>query len=238
MAKASSRLKTPPTSKQIEIANRLRFLRIEKKLSLQEVADFIKVSKVTLSRYETLDIVNIPSDKIELLAKKYSVTPAYIMGWEDKTNSKNCINFIKSSDTSMYPYVPYSVSAGELTSISAISELPQIALPDAMLGKYAHKKDLIFMTINGESMNQVIDNGAMIAIKTDIEIDGLHDGDIVVVTSEGNYTVKRFYNDKINKRYIFRPDSSCPEFTDIIFNYDNCNDLQLIGKVVMYNVFL
>lgn len=79
-----SRKKNPPTKKEIELANRLRSKRLDSKLSLQEVADKIGVTKVTVSRYETLDITNIPSDKIEGMAKLYGVSPAYLMGWEDE----------------------------------------------------------------------------------------------------------------------------------------------------------
>lgn len=90
--KRQSRLKKEITQQQIDFANRLRNKRLEANLSLQEVANQIGVSKVTLSRYETLDIVNIPSDKIELLAKVYHTSPSYLMGWttptSDTTNSK------------------------------------------------------------------------------------------------------------------------------------------------------
>ena len=77
-----SRKKNPPTKKEIELANKLRTKRLENNLSLQEVADKLGVSKVTVSRYETLDITNIPSDKIEGMAELYKTTPAYLMGWE------------------------------------------------------------------------------------------------------------------------------------------------------------
>ena len=76
-----SRRKNKPTAKQIELANRLRAKRIERGLSLQEVADKVGISKVTLQRYETLDIVNIPSNNIENLAEIYLTTPGYLMGW-------------------------------------------------------------------------------------------------------------------------------------------------------------
>ena len=82
MENKKSRKKNPPTKKEIELANRLRTKRLENNLSLQEVADKLGVSKVTISRYETLDITNIPSDKIEGMAKLYDTTPAYLMGWE------------------------------------------------------------------------------------------------------------------------------------------------------------
>lgn len=98
-----SRKKNPPTKKEIELANKLRTKRLENNLSLQEVADKLGISKVTVSRYETLDITNIPSDKIEGMAKLYKTTPAYLMGWEEdkkeeevKTAARNEKTFNKS----------------------------------------------------------------------------------------------------------------------------------------------
>ena len=52
-------------------------------LTLAEVADKIGISRQTLSRYETGIIGNIPSDKIEALARILNTSPACLMGWED-----------------------------------------------------------------------------------------------------------------------------------------------------------
>ncbi|WP_339010235.1 helix-turn-helix transcriptional regulator [Fusobacterium animalis] len=89
MENKKSRKKNPPTKKEIELANKLRTKRLENNLSLQEVADKLGISKVTVSRYETLDITNIPSDKIEGMAKLYNTTPAFLMGWERKKEEKD-----------------------------------------------------------------------------------------------------------------------------------------------------
>lgn len=80
MGMINTRLKKPLTESQIALANRIRNKRLELGLSLQEVAEKLGISKVTLQRYETLDIVNIPAENIEKLALLYDVSPAYIMG--------------------------------------------------------------------------------------------------------------------------------------------------------------
>ena len=111
-------------------------------------------------------------------------------------------------------------------------------VPDFMMGRYAGNKNILLMAVNGESMNNVIQNGSVIAILTNIELLDIHDGDIVVIKNGGDYTVKRFYNDKQHQEFVFKPDSSDMAFRDIIFSYENTDDLYLIGKVVMYNVTL
>lgn len=84
MSKIKSRKKIPPTESAKELAKRLKDMRELSGYSLQEVAEKLGISKVTVHRYENLDITNIPSDKIEKLAKIYKTTPSYLMGWEDE----------------------------------------------------------------------------------------------------------------------------------------------------------
>jgi transcriptional regulator with XRE-family HTH domain len=68
------------------IGERLKYLRTNHKLTQEEVGERINVSKQTLYKYENGIITNIPSDKIELLADIYNVSPAYLMGWEKESN--------------------------------------------------------------------------------------------------------------------------------------------------------
>lgn len=51
-------------------------------LTLEELGSVVGVSRATIKRYETGEISNIPSDKIEKIAKATNVTESYIMGWE------------------------------------------------------------------------------------------------------------------------------------------------------------
>ena len=211
------------------IGERLKALRLKSGLTQEEVGRHAHISKQTLYKYENGIVTNIPADKIELLATIYSVTPAYIMGWATPTTEL---------PSAPYRYVPASVAAGSLTTIEGLTDLPLVTVPDCMLGRYARNKNILLMPVNGESMNKVIRNGAIIAVLTKIELSQVKNGDIVVVSNNGDYTVKRFFNDKEHQEFIFRPDSSDMSYRDIVFSYDNCEDLQLVGKVVMYNVTL
>ena len=78
-----SRKKKKATLKEIEIANKLKTLRIENNLSLKKVADFLNITSSTILKYENTDITNIPIDNINKLAKIYKVTPSYILGLDD-----------------------------------------------------------------------------------------------------------------------------------------------------------
>lgn len=82
---------------QKTIAKRLKEKREENGLTLDDVAKKINVSKVTLHKYENLIILNIPIDNIEKLAKLYSTTPKYIMGWTDNDTPEKEKNQVKTA---------------------------------------------------------------------------------------------------------------------------------------------
>lgn len=164
MENKMSRKKIPPTKQEIELANRLRSKRLENNLSLQYVAEKLGVSKVTISRYETLDITNIPSDKIEGMAKLYNTTPAFLMGWETKKEKENINIETVTTDYMMIPLYS-SISAGYGTSASEFIEM----IPVFNLKK--NGSEYFAVKVEGDSMEPKIPNGSTIIIKKDIAIE-------------------------------------------------------------------
>lgn len=65
------------------IGDRIREKRIEKDITLEKLGELAGVSKVTIHKYENNMITNIPSDRIERIAKGLNVSPAYLMGWDE-----------------------------------------------------------------------------------------------------------------------------------------------------------
>ena len=65
------------------IGKRIKELREKRGMSQVDLADKISVSKQTLYKYENGIITNIPSDKIEGIAKVFNISPSYLMGWKD-----------------------------------------------------------------------------------------------------------------------------------------------------------
>lgn len=66
------------------IGKRIKELREKHGMSQVDLADKISVSKQTLYKYENSIITNIPSDKIESIAKVFNISPSYLMGWKDE----------------------------------------------------------------------------------------------------------------------------------------------------------
>lgn len=64
-----------------KIAENIRFYRKLRKMTLDELAERVNVSKQTISRYENGIISNIPYDRIVGLSGALEVTPGELMGW-------------------------------------------------------------------------------------------------------------------------------------------------------------
>lgn len=63
--------------------NRIKKLREELNLTQDELAKLLNTTKQTISKYEKGIVTNIPSDRIEELAKILHSTPEYILGWNN-----------------------------------------------------------------------------------------------------------------------------------------------------------
>lgn len=74
-----------------ELSVKIRQLRLEKGMTLEQVGDIVGVGKSTVRKWETGMIANMKRDKIALLAKALSTTPAYLMGWTDEAQDTKVV---------------------------------------------------------------------------------------------------------------------------------------------------
>jgi len=66
----------------MKINEKIKQRRIELRLTLEEVANIVGVTKSTVLKWESGQIANMKRDKIKLLANALQTTPAYILGYE------------------------------------------------------------------------------------------------------------------------------------------------------------
>lgn len=209
----------------------LRFLRLRDGYSQEWMAKFVgKKSFTTIQKWES-GITEPDMSTTTKLAKLFHVTI------DDLVNIDLSQDVIRSG-ASWYYEIPEGISAGLLEPNMPLAQFPRVSVPDFIMGKYAHNQRIVFMHVNGDSMNRVIPDGSIIAVETGIEKGSLHPGDPVVATNGREYTVKRYYDDPGRRRLILRPDSYDPRFTDIIIPYDTPEPFTIYGKVVIYPVYL
>lgn len=213
----------------IKIGKRIKEAREDKNLTVRELGDMIGLSGATISRYETGEVAKIKLPFFQTLSKVLEVDEAWLLGIGNEKNLK--IYNLPSKNVS---YIPDPVAAGIPETIEGYQDLPKIQVPELFLGKYSNRKDLIMMKVNGESMNRIIRSGSYIAVITDIEVNNLKEGDLVVFNHEYQYSLKHYHD--IGDKIVFKPNSTNIAFTDLVIDKDE--DLKIVGKVIMYNVNL
>lgn len=88
----------------MEFNEKIKELRIQRGLTLQQVGDVVGVGKSTVRKWENGDIKNMGRDKIELLAHALGVDPAYLMGWEEDSAQEK-LNEIGAELTAQTPQI-------------------------------------------------------------------------------------------------------------------------------------
>ena len=66
---------------EMDLSSKIKQLRAERGMTLEQVAKIVGVGKSTVRKWETGMIANMRRDKIDNLAMALGTTPAYLMGW-------------------------------------------------------------------------------------------------------------------------------------------------------------
>lgn len=217
---SKSRKKTKPTYKEIKRAQKLQTLRTKKRLSLEDVAKKLNISKVTLSRYENTDITNIPMGNIEKLANIYGTTPSYLMGWENNTNLS-----ITESSENYHIFPQKKLTSVELTDIPTFGKASAgngyINLSEE-IGTYSIPKDIykngIFaVKVSGDSMHgfdKSIPDNSVAVVDPELCSDPINlNGKICVFEYNDETYIKQLI---IDNQGIIRLHSFNPNYDDII----------------------
>lgn len=109
--------------------NRLKILRKEKKLTQDELAREIGVSKITVLRWENGER-QIKPDKIQQLAKYFEVSEAYLLGYDIGTKPTYDIlgNTMPPKDLQGYDYTVLDINQDTPEILNEVSRLKYCAI--------------------------------------------------------------------------------------------------------------
>lgn len=183
---------------------------------------------------------DLPKSVIVKLMEVYNVNPSAFfddkapMYTELSTDSLLTLGELSINQKTLPLYG--SVAAGAIAEIEGVDvwDVEQIEIPKAMLGRYKDDNSLFSMYVNGDSMNKVIPSGAIVVAKP-LENSLYKDGDIVIFSYNGEYSLKRYRPNVIEGHVVFEPDSDNPDFQSIPINHTNLHDANMVsisGKVV------
>lgn len=202
------------------IGDRLKKLRLQNNLTLEEVGNKIDASKQTLYKYENDIITNIPSDKIERLSQIYGVSPSYLMGWDD-ANAPT----IKSLITKVIP--------GNMVNLPIIGKIScgaGVLIYDGIEGyeptpaDWLNGGEYFYTRAKGDSMiNARIQDGDLVLIKKQSDVD---DGEIAAILIDEDIFLKRVY--KRNDSVILQSEN--PKYPPMIADPKNQSCI-IIGKL-------
>ncbi len=196
------------------IGDRIFERRKELKLTLQEVADYIGVTKSTVQRYEAGKITTPKLPVIDSIARALSVNPLWLIGKSDK----------KEVTPSFATWV-------------VTEKIPLLTLsPD---GKFEYGEDILKLNdstektsdfcirMSGDSMiGARIYDGDIVFIKSQEDVE---DGDIAAVMVENVITLKRIF--KLGDRLQLR--SEHPAYQPVMIGKDDI-DFKILGKAVSF----
>ena len=202
------------------LANNLKRLRKEKKLTLEQIAEALGTSKQTIHRYENGIITNVPPEKVKSLAVLLEVTPAELMGWENGTVPPIAKGILPIS-TKRLPILG-EIACGE--PIYASEEHESFAAAD-------HKLDADFcLRAHGDSMTGArIYDGDIVFIRSQNAVDN---GEIAAVIIDDEATLKRVYFYPEEQKLILTPEN--PKYAPLVYMGGELESIKIIGKAVAF----
>lgn len=210
--------------KEIEkvIADNINHLLKERKINKNDLAKIAGVSESTVGKW-TLAKASPRMGAVQKISDYFNIPKSYILNEEKPIELPS----------NLYTYLPTAISAGLPFNVDGITNADKIDIPDSLMGKYAGNKSIVFSRICGDSMDKVISDGSLIAIKS-VPLESLKNGDMVVFSTNYDYSVKYFY--KTDDKLIFKPASTNEAHHEQ--HYDLDANIQIHGKVVLYIVEL
>lgn len=203
----------------MSLGNNLKAARASARLTLEEVALQVGVSRQTIQRYESGVIGNIPSDKVEKLALVLNTTPAILMGWEESTLPPGLQPLPKTKKIPLLGAIACGEPILAAENINSYIECPEEIHADFSL------------RCKGDSMiNARIFDGDIVYIR---EQPSVENGEIAAVLIDGmetECTLKRFYKDVDE----IRLEAENPMYQKLVFRKEEMNHVRVIGKAIFF----
>ena len=219
----------------MKISEKLRMIRIEHGLTLEEMGKKLAgdsetpINKSVVFNWEKG--THEPSlSNIVLYSKAFDIDMNYLLGLTSVYSER------EQKPLNNYVLCPDYAAAGMSADSTYYATADKIQLPDEFVGKYKGRKDLEFVKTYGDSMTNVIPEGAIIGYITDDVLSQIKAGDIVLYRSGSDFGVKRYYD--IGDSILFKYDSKNKEHEGKFVVYPKDEYLQIVGKVVIFNAFI
>ena len=195
---------------------RIKARREELGITQVALADMIGESKQTVYKYESGLVSNIPSDKVELIAKALGVQPEWIMGW-DVSNSPIPPGFIPLPKTYKVPLVGHIACGTPITAEENLEGYVDIPVD--------RQVDFALLCEGDSMVDAGIKNGDAVYIRKQPSVEN---GEIAAVRIGDEATLKHVYYSP--DKLILQPEN--PAFPPIVLIGEEMNNAIIEGKAV------
>jgi repressor LexA len=207
----------------VTVGDRIRQVRQEQDVTQQELADYIGVSKQAVYKYENNIVTNIPTDKVDAIAKRLKVSPAYLMGWEEQPTPKPTSpapippGFEPMPKMKKIPLIG-SIACGEpITAEQNIEKM--VDVPESIRCDFS-------LTCHGDSMVDAgIHDKDVVYIRTQPEVEN---GEIAAVRIDGEATLKRVYYNPGTLTLM----PANPAYAPMVYTGSQLEEVHIEGKAV------
>ena len=93
-------------------------------MTLEQLGDKIGVGKSTVRKWENGMIANMRRDKIGLIANALSVSPAYLMGWEE--NTPTTVPVLEDREQKLLSSFALLNDSGQEEALKRVEELTEL----------------------------------------------------------------------------------------------------------------
>lgn len=203
----------------MDIPSRIMALIRDQHVSFRELSEKTGIPKSAIQRYATGETGKIPLDRIELLAKAFGVTSAYLMGWEEAPAAGPAIpsGFIPVPEMEKVPLVGAIACGQPILAEENVEEMV-----DAPAGRGVD----FCLICKGDSMIDAgIHDGDIVYIRQQTDVEN---GEIAAVRIGDEATLKRVY--KSAAGVMLAPANAA--YTPQMYGPDTLDDIQIEGKAV------
>lgn len=211
------------------IGERIKQLRTEKGITQTELANIASTTKQNIYKYENGIITNIPSDKIEAISRYFQVSPAFLMGWEDKKESKpdelevlmQKYDNIRPVKLKRFPLLG-EIACGQ--PIFADEDKESFVMADMDI-----RADFCLRAKGDSMINARIHDGDLVFIR---EMPMVDNGDIAAVIIDDEATLKRVYYYRNQNKLMLVAEN--PIFEPLVYIGEELNYIRILGKAVYF----
>jgi repressor LexA len=199
-------------------AKKLKALRKERGITLDELAKSIGTTRQTIYRYENGIIANVPHGRVAALAIALGVSPSELMDWDEVKSPYNNVTPIQKKTLPILG----DIACGE--PIYAEQEYESYASTGADLDA-----DFCLRAVGDSMTGARIFDGDIVFIKAQNSVEN---GEIAAVIINDEATLKRVYFYPDEKKLVLSAEN--PRYAPFVFVGSELYGIKILGKAVAF----